>query len=195
GLCKGAVDRVSGDVNRGDIALAYLREKNGIGNTSLGLRRWPHSGHVPDKHGQRHQPPEQNTSRDLWALLRHSLFWSRFLLSHLPFSTVYYAGSGMAGHSLLPPRPRIRIRPRCVVPGPSAPERSIREPYAPRRSQKSGGSIRTVHAKPSRSDRAVKAGQKVHQKGSVATSKMVTEEAPSGTGRRGLRQADRTAGR
>ena len=31
--------------------------------------------------------------------------------------------------------------------------------------------------------------------GSVATSKAVTEEAPSGTGRRGLRQPDRTAGR
>jgi hypothetical protein len=31
--------------------------------------------------------------------------------------------------------------------------------------------------------------------GSVATLKTVTEEAPSGTGRRGLRQADRTVGR
>ena len=31
--------------------------------------------------------------------------------------------------------------------------------------------------------------------GSVATLKMVTEEAPSGTGRRGFRRPDRTAGR
>jgi hypothetical protein len=31
--------------------------------------------------------------------------------------------------------------------------------------------------------------------GSVATSKAVTEDGPSGTGRRGLRQPDRTVGR
>jgi restriction endonuclease Mrr len=35
----------------------------------------------------------------------------------------------------------------------------------------------------------------IADKGSVATFKTVTEDAPSGTGRRSLRQPDRTAGR
>ena len=47
-----------------------------------------------------------------------------------------------------------RVSPHFAVLGPSARERSIREPYARPRFQKPGGSIRTVHARPLRSDRA-----------------------------------------
>src|SRR5208283_755322 len=79
------LDHVSGDANPGDVVLPHLREKQGIGDRSLGLRPWPHAGDIPDQHRHRDQPPEHDGARERrLPLPRHSLFWFPFLPCHLP---------------------------------------------------------------------------------------------------------------
>ena len=67
----------------GDIVCAYLRDKYGIRDGSLRMRRRPQSGQIPEHQGQRDQPPEQSTSRQLRLFLGSSLFGQGLLLRHL----------------------------------------------------------------------------------------------------------------